>query len=364
MFRRFTGFLLLLSICLAALLPGCGQAAGGAQPAESTVFVMDTVVTQTVYGENAQAAVRAVDAGLAEWENRLSLFRAGSDIAAVNANAGKGLTNVDPKTAALVARAVELSQTEGGGAFAVTIAPLTLAWGVTGDAPRVVPDSEIARLLPLVNDSAVFVQGSGISLAKRGMALDLGGIAKGAACGMAADVYAQNGIDSALLSIGGNVYARGTKPGGEAWRVGFRDPADETGQSYIASFALTDSTVAVSGGYERFFEVDGERFIHILDPRTGKPAASDIVSVGVVSPDGAYADFMSTTLFVLGRNEAIHRMMQGLCAIVVDDNKNVFVSVGLRGSFQMDKAAKEVYTVIYVGANGMEDEDGAAVAGV
>lgn len=345
-------FVVLAAALLVAVAVWRGSTPPAQQPAASgpsqelhtaATFVMDTLVDQQGYGASAPEAMRAVNLYLAAYDARLSLFAEGSDIAALNAAAGGNGTDVAPETAALLRQALALSA-QSEGAFAVTVAPLTLAWGITTDTPRVPGREEIDRLLPLVNDAAVQVDGNRVRLPEADMALDLGGIAKGAVCTDVAAIYDEYGVDSAWISIGGNIYARGTKPDGSAWRIGFRDPA---GDGYVASFLLTDRVIAVSGGYERYFEVDGQRYIHIIDPATGYPAESDIASVGAICADGAEADFWSTTLYVWGRERALEKMQAGLCAILLDDAGVLYVSESLRDGFKLYDEASGM-EVIYV----------------
>ncbi|MGD9559820.1 MAG: FAD:protein FMN transferase [Oscillospiraceae bacterium] len=325
---------------------GAPAAPQDAEPSTNIGFAMDTVVDQQAYGPNANEAMQAVNQRFAEYEKRLSLFEADSDIAKINAAAGKAGAEVAPETAALIEQALRLSR-EGQGAFAVSIAPLTLAWGITGAAPRVLAQSESDALLTLVDDDAVAVDGTCVTLGKAGMGLDLGGIAKGAACSVAKAAYDEHGVASALLSIGGNVYAHGCRPDGSPFRIGFRDPV---GGGYIASFQLADAVVAVSGGYERYFEADGVRYIHILDARSGRPAESDIVSVGALDADGAVADFWSTTLFVLGREKALEAMRAGRCALFLDDAGTLYVSESLRDGFALRDEAQGVTVEFVPGA--------------
>lgn len=317
---------------------------GAPQEETSTTFAMSTIVTQTAWGEGAAQALEEVNGAFVAYEERLSLFGDEGDIARLNRSAGQWV-DISPETAALLEQSVALS-TGSGGAFAVTIAPLTRAWGITTDTPRVPPQSEIDELLPLVDDSALQLEEGRAMLPREGMGVDLGGIAKGAACSLAAEIYEKNGVDSALLDIGGNVYARGTKPGGDPWIVGFRDPAG----GFIASLPLEDEVIAVSGGYERYFEEDGRRYIHILDPRTGYPAESDIVSVGVIDPDGAVADFYSTTLFIRGLEEALGYMQDGGAAIVLDGEGRLYVSRALEEGFQLRDETQDAYELIYIDA--------------
>ncbi len=312
----------------------------------ATTFAMDTIITQTVYGPSANAAMREVNVALAEYEKRLSLFTKEGDIFRINQSAGEAGVEVSPETAQLLRQSVQLSA-QSEGAFAISIAPLTTAWGITTDTPRQVPQEEIDALLPLVNDSLLTIEGDTVTLPEKGMGIDLGGIAKGAACSLVQDIYEKHSIQSGILSIGGNIYVHGKKPDGSDFRVGFRNPNQDE-NSYIASFTMPDKVMAVSGGYERFFELDGQKYIHIIDPRTGKPAQSDILSVGAVDQDGAVADFYSTTLFIWGKERALEYMKNGGCAILLDTENNLYVSESLREGFALREDAEGLYTVIFI----------------
>ncbi len=345
-FQLKAALLIVFITIFSTSLSGCFASEAQAQTA--TTFVMDTLATQTAYGQHAQEAMQAVNRALAEEEARLSLYDQNSDIARVNTQAGGAAVSVSSETAQLVQDALELSL-DSEGAFSLSLAPLTTAWNIAGDTPRVLEESEVESLLPLVNDSGVFVRQNSIALELEGMGLDLGGLAKGAACSVAADIYEEYEVDSALLYLGGNIYARGTKPGGEPWRIGFRDP--EGGQdSYIASFSLQDEVVAVSGGYERYFEQDGERYIHILDPRTGYPAESDLLSVGVLHENGLEADITSTTLYVQGLRGALSYMQEGGLAIALDKTGNLYVSKALEADFSLQSPGSHTLHFVEVSA--------------
>lgn len=333
--------------CLVACLVGLAGCTSPQEAKTSATFAMDAMISQTAYGPRAEEAMQQLNIQLAAFDKRLSMFDEGSDIARINAAAGGAGVAVAPETAALLRHTIDFAQTTQN-SFAVTIAPITQAWGITSDAPRVVPQQELDALLPLVDDTQVLIQGDVVTLPKQGMGIDLGGAAKGAAVDIARQTYDEYGIESALLSLGSStIYARGTKPGGEAFRIGFRDPKGaET--AYIASFALTDEIVAVSGGYERYFEQDGQRYIHIMDPRTGKPVESDIASLAVLWHDGTQADILSTSLFVLGRDETLNHMRGGGRVVMLDDTGTLYVSESLRDTFTLTKDAQEVYPVRYV----------------
>ncbi|MEG0911179.1 MAG: FAD:protein FMN transferase [Ruthenibacterium sp.] len=311
-------------------------------------YAMSTIVDQKAYGPHAQEAMQAVEQAFTDFEAEFSLYQTQSDIAKINAAAGGEPVKVKPATFALIERAVALSK-DSENAFAITLAPLSLAWGVTTEHPQVLTQTQIDALLPLVNDENVRLdkQACTVQLAQKGQAIDLGGIAKGTACTLAENLYTQYGVESALLSIGGNIYAKGTKPDGSLYRIGFRDPLTTDTQASIASITMQDEVLAVSGGYERFFEQDGVRYHHILDPKTGKPANSDIVSVGVIDKDGTVADFYSTTLFVWGKEKALQYFKDGGRGMLLDNEKNLYVSKDLESSFELVEGAAG-YTVHFI----------------
>ena len=337
-----------LAAALLVLLPACAGGVPADEPFNNAMLAMDTMITQTAYGPNAAEAMQQFNTELAALEARLSMYLPGSDIARINAAAGLGGADVSPETADLLRQGLALSAASEG-AFAFTIAPITMAWGIISENPRVVPQAEIDALLPLVNDSLVSINGSHVTLPLAGMGLDLGAFAKGAACSLARDIYTRFGVKSAFVSLGGSsIYVHGTKPDGTPFRIGFRDPAQSETAS-IASFTMQDEAIGVSGGYERYFVgEDGEAYIHIMDARTGRPAETDILSVGVICPDGAEADFYSTSLFILGKERCLQFMRSGGKALLLDKENNLYVSESLRGSFSLNEGLEDTYTVVFV----------------
>ena len=190
-----------------------------------------------------------------------------------------------------------------GGAFDITVAPLVDAWNIHGEEPRVLSDDEIAALLPLVGSEHLQLDGTAAAL-DDGCAIDLGGIAKGYAGDVVAALYRRCGIQGGWASLGGNVYAHGTKPDGSFWNVAVRDPADTAANA--ALLQLSNEFAVTSGGYQRFFTADdGTVYQHIIDPQTGKPARSDLLSVTIIAPNGTMADAYSTALYVMGESGAV-----------------------------------------------------------
>ncbi len=308
-------------------------------------FAMSTIVSQNVYGEYAQEAAIAVEEMIYEFEETFSMHIAQSEISQINTEAGKSAVSVAPETLNLVKTAKELSlQSEN--AFALTLAPISLAWGFSSESPQILTQQELSELLPLVDDSAIIIneQNSTVMLENEGMAIDLGAIAKGAACNLAREIYEEYNIESAVLSIGGNVYIHGQNTNGELFNVGFRNPNGAETQA-IASVQLSGKVFAVSGGYERNFEENGQVYHHILNPKTGMPSNSDIITVGIIHEDGAVADFYSTALFVGGKQKAIEYFESGGSGIFMDSEYNLYVSKSLENSFELLESGYNVYFV-------------------
>lgn len=161
--------------------------------------------------------------------------------------------------------------------------------------------------------------------------MDLGGIAKGYASDRLADIFAQYGVDNALVSLGGNVYARGTKPGGAAWSVAVQHPEQD---GYAAMLSLTDAFAVTSGGYQRYFTgPDGTVYQHILDPKTGWPVQGDLLSVTIVADNGTMADAYSTALYVMGREAAqdFWRQNGGFDMVLITKDGQVLYTPGPGG---------------------------------
>ena len=310
----------LLLACLTVLaLVACGAK----KPQEISLFAMDTYMTLSAYGDNAGEALTAASQEINRLEATLSRTIDTSDISRLNAGAA---VSVQQETRELLLRALALAD-ETGGTFDMTVAPLVTLWGITSDAPHVPTQEEIDALLPLVGGEHVHMD-TEVTL-DTGCAVDLGGIAKGYASGQVAHILRAYDVTSAVVSLGGNVYVCGSRPDGAPWNVGIQDPS---GTGYAATVALTDCFAVTSGGYQRYFVAeDGTVYQHILDPRTGRPADSDLLSVTVISDDGTAADAYSTALYVMGEQEAVSfwRTHGGFDLILITADGRLLYTPGL-----------------------------------
>lgn len=310
----------------------------------SSAYLMSTITTQKVYGTSARDIMKQTETFLLEFEQEQSLYVESSDINKINAAAGQGAVEVSQRTYDLLQKAKELSASSEG-TFTVTIAPISMAWGITQKDPHVLSQEEIDTLLPLVNDENLVLENGTAQLQQENQAIDLGGIAKGAACDLVREFYIENKVNSALIDLGGStIYAHGRKPDGTLFRIGFRNPSLDA-QSSIVSFTIENQVFATSGGYERYFEEDGVRYQHIFDPKTGKPAESDIISIGVLKENGIEADFYSTMLFVAGKEKALEYMRNGGAVVFLDNENQLYVSQVFADSLEVVDSS---FTVNYI----------------
>jgi len=265
---------------------------------------------------------RRVDARMSEWKPT-------SPLSQVNANAGIRPVPVPADLRAVLHRGIEIGRRTGG-AFDITWAALWGLWDFKSPEPRVPDADEIAARVRRIDYRRVRIDDKAgtVYLPEKGMLLGLGGIAKGYALDQAARALRAMGVRDFLLSAGGQVYAGGTRAG-RPWRVGIRDPRGRPGD-YFATLEIRDASLATSGDYERYFERDGVRYHHVLDPRTGMPARG-VRSVTVISPDATLADALSTALMVLGveRGLDVAASYENVEAVFVDDAGAVHTTPGI-----------------------------------
>ncbi|MBQ9414605.1 MAG: FAD:protein FMN transferase [Clostridia bacterium] len=288
-----------IALTMAALLfLGC-CGCGGNAPLTRTATMLDTVVNVSLYDKQDEALLDECMDVIAAREALWSRTVEGSDIARLNAAAGQTVAVAD-ETAALLQTAQMYTDLTGG-AFDVTVAPLLDLWDEatkTGVEPT---EDALAAACAAVNSGGMSIGESDVTLAS-GMAVDLGGIAKGAIADELASLLAERGCQSALIDLGGNVLAVGSRPDGSPFRVGISDPRDP--DSVIAKVEVSSCSVVTSGSYSRRYFVGDREYSHILDPRTGQPVQNDLLSVTILSPQSIDGDALSTACFVMGLENA------------------------------------------------------------
>ncbi len=332
-------FPLLLS--LLALLPGCAAASPAPQAETASFLAMDTAMDFTVYG--SAKALEEAEALIMSLEKLVSVTDEHSEIYAID---HQGFGQLTGSAAELMGQALELCRRTDG-ALDLSIYPIVRAWGFTTGSYQVPEEATIQSLLPLMDYTKIdYDAATGTVTLPEGMEIDLGSVAKGYAGQQAAQLLREAGVQSALLNLGGNVQTVGSKPDGSAWQIGVKDPQ---GDAPMMVLSITDQAVVTSGGYERYFQQDGQTYWHIMDPATGRPAESGLLSVTIVGDDGTVCDGLSTSLFVMGLQRAaeLWERSDDFEAVFVTTDGEVYLTEGLKDRFALteDHADTPVHVI-------------------
>lgn len=334
----------LAAILLAGILTGCSAPAEEMQqPVERSLFAMNTYMTFTAYGEDAQAALQEAEECIQQVEGLWSVTDKDSEIYQANHSGGQPVT-VSEETAEIISFALEMAQRTGG-ALDPTIYPVLTAWGFTTDSKQVPSQQQIAQLLEQVGYDRIQINGSELTVPD-GMELDLGAVGKGYTADLVTEILRRHGVTSALISLGGNIQAIGSRPDGSDWRLGIRAPW-ESGN--LGVLTVSDAAVVTSGGYENYFDDEqGNIYWHILDPSTGYPADSGLQSVTIVGREGKMCDALSTALFVMGAQSAEQywRENGGFEMLLVTDSGEILITEGIAEDFTLNEGRTETVRVL------------------
>ncbi len=288
----------LFCILIVAVLCLCTFTSCGNRALSDTRMMLDTVCSVTLYDGASQQLLDDCFALIATREALWSRTVAESDISRVN-NANGETVTVSEDTATLLQTA-QFYTAVTDGAFDITTAKLTDVWKAA-NGKEAIDDKALTAALDAVGAQHIVVNGCEVTLPEN-VNIDLGGIAKGAIADEVCNLLKEGGCDSALVDLGGNIVAVGSKPDGKPFHIGIAHPLDDG--ALIATAAVTDKAVVTSGSYERTYTVGGTVYSHILDPKTGYPAVSDLLSVTIIAPLGIDADALSTACYVLGFEKA------------------------------------------------------------
>ena len=320
--RRF--FALFSSIYILFSLLSCRRAAVPPQAEQ----VLGTVCAVNAFEGGTQQLYEELFARLAEIDARFSTTRDDSDLSTVNAAAGLHAVKVHEDVLFVVGRALDYARLSDG-AFDPSIGPLVRLWGINTDHARVPAQEEIDAVLPLVDWHKIELDENActIFLQEKGMALELGGIAKGYAADELVKILDARKVRRAIIDLGGNVYVYGKKKDGSDWKVGVKNPLEAEGEPALVLSLGRNISVVTSGVYERFFIADGIRYHHILDTRTGRPADGDCLSATIVAASSLEADALSTIAFLLGAEK--YSAISDVPAIFINSDASVSASSSL-----------------------------------
>ena len=248
------------------------------------------------------------------------------------------------QTAEILSFALRMAR-ETEGALDPTIYPVLTAWGFTTDSKQVPSAQQIAQLLPSVGYARIRLDGTRLTVPD-GMQLDLGAVGKGYTADLVTQVLREHRVETALISLGGNIQAIGSRPDGSDWRIGIQAPWEE---GNLGVLEISDAAVVTSGGYENYFEDDaGNLYWHILDPATGYPADGGLQAVTIVGAEGKLCDALSTALFVMGaeRAEAYWRAHGGFDMLLITEANEVILTPGIAERFTLSEGRTETVRVL------------------
>lgn len=305
--------------------------------AQKEIFAMDTYMTIKTYGDKAdEAAEAAVDE-----INRLDkLFSTGnneSEIAILNESGSEILSE---ETFSLVEKSCELYKSTAG-AFNIAVYPLMKEWGFTNEKYNIPDDKTIKKLLKYIDVSKIEYDANTRQVVlPQNYEIDLGGIAKGYTSARLMQIFKKYGLSGGIVSLGGNVQTYGYKSENKKWKVAVENPeTSPLDGDYLGVLDITDKAVITSGGYERYFEKNGKRYHHILNPKTGKPADSGLISVSIISSDGTLSDGLSTSLFIMGKQKGIKYWQKNkdkFDVVWLENDGTVTITDGIEDVFSSD----------------------------
>ena len=269
-------------------------------------FAMNTLIRMSVYADDEKILDEAFDM-LSRLDKELSMYDPSSDISMVNSRSGVEGVEVSSEVIAAVRDSRRIYDITGG-VFNPLIGPVTRLWKINQADNTIPPPESLDAAVKLSDISNLVIDDGKIFLKSRGCVLDLGGMAKGFASDKLADMFKARGVGAALIDLGGNVYVVGRKPEDSSdWNIGVRDPSSPYGVPALV-LSVHDTSVITSGGYERFKTVNGKRYSHFFDAKTGESVQNDLLSVTIVSPDGSLADGLATAFMASGYEKAVSMM--------------------------------------------------------
>lgn len=329
-------------------LSACGSESKiNTQAYNDTEFLMGTYVSLSIFDDGKEEVLEQGFAEVRDLADRITGETMESEISKINSAAGKEPVVVSEEVYELIKIAADYSDTLDG-QFNYAIGPITNLWRIGFDDARKPSQEEIDDALQRVDFNKVSFNDNdrSVYLEEAGMELDLGAIAKGYITDKVKNLFEAEGVTTAIIDLGGNVYVMGASPvrEGDVWNVGIQDPFAERGES-IGSTEQSNRSIVTSGIYERFLEVDDKVYHHLMNPKTGYPFDNEIAGVSIISETSVDGDATSTLVFALGIEEGLEYVngREDIEAVFVSKDKEVYLSDGLKDNFQL---LKDEYTIV------------------
>jgi thiamine biosynthesis lipoprotein len=301
------------------------------QPTRRTQFIMGTLVEITVSHSDPNVIQTVITQAFDEMqriEQLMSTYLPDSEISRINRAAGKEAVPVSPEVEEVIREGLYWSE-QSGGAFDITVEPLVQLWDFDGEKEIIPIENTISKTASLVNYRDIEIKDHTVRLKRRGMAINVGGLAKGYAVDRAISIL-RGKVPSGIVNAGGDLFAFGQKNKNTPWNIGLQHPRKP--QELLAAFAVENQAIATSGDYQRYFIKDGIRYHHIFDPKTGRPARL-MISATIITTEVMDADALATAVFVMGPEKGIEWVdsMDNVEAMVVLEDGSIGYSKNFRG---------------------------------
>ena len=314
---------------------------------KQTRMIMGTFAEVSIYSNDEKTAGMAIEESLDEMERMdriMSNYKKDSELSRLNKKAAKSPVPCNGELLDVIEQSQYYSELSGG-AFDITVSPVVALWGFFREKGHVPPDKEIEKVLPAVSYKNIVVNKSNdtkkpaaISFKNTQTQIDLGAIGKGYAVDKALEIIRKYGISNGCINLGGNIYVLGTPPGKNAWKIGVQHPRNSG--EILGYLELKNEATATSGDYERFFEFNGKRYSHIINPQTGRPVSGTIATT-IVAPTSTEVDALSTSVFVLGHEKGMEliKKIPNAEAMIAYEEKNGKIAIDMTEGFK-DKFKK------------------------
>ncbi len=327
---------IILTISLLFGLVGCASTKQE-DPISRTELFMGTAIKITLYDSRSEAILDKVFDKVIEIEDLVSINKENTEIYNLNKNAGIKPVKLSDTSFNIIKKGLEYSEISSG-AYDISIGPLVKLWSIGLPNAKVPTQEEIDEIIKNIDYSNVKINESTreVYLSKEDMQLDLGSIAKGYAADEIVKLLKDEGVEKAIIDLGGNIYALGQKNDNKNWNIGIQNPFDDRGNA-LGVIEVSNKSVVTTGTYERFIEKDGVKYHHILNPKTGYPYKTDIAGVSIVADKSVDADALSTLIFTKGLEEGFKLVesIDGVDAVFIMNDKSVYVTENLISNFKL-----------------------------
>lgn len=327
----------ILLIFSLTIFSGCSKDNKVTEPISRNEILMGTVVTVTLYDSNDESILDKVFNKVKDLESTLSINENGTLVDKINESAGIEPVKVDYDTYTVIKKGLEYAKLSNG-LFDISVGPIVKLWNIGLPEAKVPTPEEIDSKLPLIGYSDVELndEESTVFLKKQGMMIDLGGVAKGYTADVISDILTEEGVKSAIIDLGGNIFAHGKKVNGDDWRIGIQNPYSDRGD-IVGTITVKNKSIVTSGIYERYIEKDGIKYHHILSPKTGYPYENEIAGITIISDKSSDGDALSTSVFAMGVEEGMKfvNTQEGIDAIFVTKDNKIYITDGIRDIFKL-----------------------------